>query len=124
MTSPQFNNKMVEILFNLRSSMTRGIKNNFPSFFKGNMSCKLNCQESETIDCQEHILSCKKLISSLSIEQQATLKEVIYLDIFGCTEKQQKIVNLYVRLLEIREEILESLPMGNDIGPSITVTPI
>ena len=88
------------------------------------MSCKLNCQESETIDCQEPILSCKKLISSLSIEQQATLKEVIYLDIFGCTEKQQKIVNLYVRLLEIREEILESLPMGNDIGPSITVTPI
>ena len=104
--------------------MTRGIKNNFPSFFKGNMSCKLNCQDLETIDCQEHILSCKTLISSLGIEHQVTLKEVKYLDVFGCTENLRKIVKLYVRLLEIREEILESLPMGNDIGPSITVTPI
>ena len=104
--------------------MTRGIKNNFPSLFKGNMSCKLNCQDLEIIDCQEHILSCKTLISSLGIEHQVTLKEVKYLDVFGCTEKQRKIVQIYISLLEIRDETLESLPMGIDIGPSITVTPI
>ena len=103
--------------------MTRGIKHNFPSLFKGNMSCKLKCQDSETIDCQEHILSCKTLISSLSREQQVTLKEVLYLDVFGCTEKQRKIVQIYISLLDIREEILEMqcLPVGNITGPATDI---
>ena len=97
---------------------------------QGNTSCKLNCQDSEIIDCQdseiidcqEHILSCRRLISSLSIEQQVTIKEIIYFDIFCCTENQRKFVQIYITLQEIRDETLESLPTGNDIGPSIAVT--
>ena len=102
--------------------MTRGNKNDFPSLFKGNMNCKLNYQDLETIDCQEHILLCKTLIAS--IKQQVILKEVKYSDLFGNTEKQRNVFQIYISLLNTSDETLASLPMGNDIGPSITGTPM
>ena len=123
MTSPLFTNKMVEILFNMRSSMTRGIQNNFPSLCRENMRCKLECPDLDAIDCQEHLLSCKSLISRLSIEQQVPLKDIKYSNIFGSTEEQHKIVEIFSCLLEIRGNLLESQPVGLCIGPSMTVTP-
>ena len=124
MTSPLFTNDMVKLLFNLRSFMTRGLKNNFPSLFRGNLKCKLNCPDLDAIDCQEHLLSCQSLTTRLSSEQQDSLKGLKYSNIFGSTEEQIQIVRIFASLLEIREELLESLPVGPNIGPNIAVAPM
>ena len=56
-TSPTFSNEMVSLLFNMRCSMTRGIKCNFPSMFRGDMKCKLKCDVPEALDSQQHLKS-------------------------------------------------------------------
>ena len=87
-----------------------------------NVVSSLECPDLDAIDCQEHLLSCKSLISRLSIEQQVTLKDIKYSNIFGSTEEQHRIVEIFSCLLEIRDNLLESLPVGLSIGPSMTVT--
>ena len=92
--------------------------------FSGNLKCKLNFPDLDTIDCQEHLLSCQSLTARLSSEQKDKLKGLKYSNIFGSTEEQIQIVWIFARLLEIREELLESLPVGQNIGPNIEVAPV
>ena len=119
MTSPPFSNEMVRLLFNLRCSMTRGVKTNFPSMFRGDMGCKLKCDIPEALDSQQHIKSCPILISKLKGNQHLS---VSYEDIFGSLEEQREAVQVLARILEIRDQLLdESLPVGQNTGPNSTV---
>ena len=46
-----FTNKMASVLLNLRSSMTKTIKSNFSSINRGDMSCKMKCEEPGVVYC-------------------------------------------------------------------------
>ena len=96
----------------------------FSSLFQGNMKCKIDFPDTKAIDCQEHLLSCQRLQPKLCKTQQVILKEVKYADIFGCLEEQKQIVSIFDSLLNMRADILESLPVGTNTGPIIAVTPI
>ena len=119
MTSPLFSNDMVKILVNMRSSMTKDIKNNFSSIYKGNMACRLKCSDPNAIDSQQHLLLCSALTDNITKEQN----HIKYEDIFGSLEQQREAVLLLAKLLEARQEILEgeSLPVGLITGPESAV---
>ena len=119
MTSPLFSNDMVKILMNMRSSMTKDIKNNFSSIFKGNRACRLKCTDPNAIDSQQHLLMCSVLKENITKEQN----HIKYEDIFGNLEQQREAVLLLAKLLEARQEILEgeSLPVGLITGPESAV---
>ena len=57
---PSFSNSDCKLLFALRSHSLRGIKGNFSSINKDNMSCPLLCDQTKPQDDQQHILVCKK----------------------------------------------------------------
>ena len=123
MTSNKFTNQMVNVLFNLQSSMTRNIKANFSSLFKENMLCKLKCKEKD-IDTQQHLLTCSELLKSLTLTEIENTNAVNYNDIFGSLEQQRLVVQALARLLEIRDQLLEEecLPVGLITGPTTAVT--
>ena len=120
MESGIFTNTMVTTLFNMRSSMTRNIKNNFSSMHRGNLGCKL-CQEPDMIDSQPHLLSCVKLKEDLNQEELEAVKSVTYNDIFGSLDKQREVSLILTRIMELREDLLEkwSLPVGDTLDLSL-----
>ena len=124
MTSSIFTNNMVTLLFNLRSSMTKGFRSNFSSIFKGDMRCKLNCKDLEAVDSQNHLLECGELLEKLTPQDLITAEGVEYHDIFGTLELQGKAVLVLARMLELREETLERqrLPVGQNTGPDSAIT--
>ena len=117
----KFSNKMVSVLFSMRSSMTRGIKNNFSSLYVGNKTCPLLECKSQTEDDQPHLLKCFALKTHLSQPEQVQLSNIFYNDIFGPIEKQREAAQILTRLLGIREELLQedSLPVDLSTGPRI-----
>ena len=123
MKSNIFTNRMVEVLFSLRSSMTRNLKSNFSSIFKGNMRCRLNCEDQEANDCQSHLLDCQTILENLSPEEQNGASRLKYNDIFGTLEQQGTIVPVLSRMLEVREELLETqgLPVDRSTGPDTVI---
>ena len=78
MTSPLFNNEEIFLLVALRSHTIRGIKKNFSTWYKPNLSCALGCSEE---DSQSHVLDCKPILEQLTPEQLETTKTVKYTDI-------------------------------------------
>ena len=124
MVSNKFSTSMVKVLFDMRSSMTRNIKNNFPSIFRSNMRCQLNCIDKEAIDSQSHLLNCSVLLQKLSTEEQVNVSKVEYTDIFGTLDQQRSVVLVFTRILELREELLDlqRLPVGNITGPATDLT--
>ena len=116
----KLSNKMVSVLFSMRSSMTRGIRKNFSSMYFGKTTCQLlDCSEE---DDQRHLMTCQALQAYLSQSEKVKLSQIKYDDIFGPIEKQREAAEILTRLLEIREEILQddSLPVDSHIGPRIT----
>ena len=121
MTSPTFTNEKVSLLFNMRCSMTRGVKCNFSSIFRGDLGCKLKCDIPEALDSQEHLNSCPGILSNMKGDHNLSVN---YADIFGSLGEQRQAVEVLARILEIRDQILdESLPVGQNTGPNSTVTP-
>ena len=115
-----FTNTMVKTLFNMRSSMTRNIKNNFSSMHRGNLGCKL-CQEPDMIDSQPHLLCCVKLREHLNSGELEAVNSVTYNDIFGSLVKQREVSLILTRIMELREDLLEkwSLPVGDTLDLSL-----
>ena len=77
----------------------RGIKNNFHTFYN-EIQCEL-CKQSA--DTQEHCMSCPKLFTVLN-ESTSHIK---YDHIYGAVTEQRDIAQLYLRLLQRREELLK-----------------
>ena len=108
LTSPLFSNTETQLLFALRSNCVRGIKANFSSHYKNNLSCALSCGNKTQIDDQQHLLQCIPILLKLSSSDLKTLNNVKITDIYGTVQQQKSAVSIISRLLEIRNIILES----------------
>ena len=121
--SPSFNNKLVSLLFNFRSSMFKGIKNNFTSMNRGDLNCPMLCSENPPLDTQSHILECSTLQRKLNSEEIMAATKSEYTHLYGSVEEQREITLILARFLYILEKVLEerdgSLPVGNT-GPVIS----
>merc|ERR1719319_202445 len=111
-------NSMVELLVAARSSMVRGTRQNFVSS-SARTQCPLLCRDTAR-DTQRHLLECPVLLAALTTKEEEQRDAVSYEDIFGDVEMQLCITPVLMRLLEIREELIErqGLPVGNIAGPS------
>ena len=115
---------MTEILFNMRSCMTKTFKNNFSSLYKENMKCSLKCSDPNALDSQSHLLQCLLIKKQLTEEEKKQTANIYYQDIFGTLEVQRRVTIFMARMLEIREDLLvqSSLPVGSFTGPVSTIT--
>ena len=59
MTSPLLNKEEIVLLVALRSHTIRGMKKNFSTWYKPNLSCALGCSEE---DSQSHVINCKPIL--------------------------------------------------------------
>ena len=91
-------------LIALRSHTIRGIKTNFSSWYKSDLSCPFKCVNSQ--DTQEHLLLCKPLLDDLTQEKRDAALLVNYNDIYGNIYQQIDAVKVFSELLETREELL------------------
>ena len=103
---------MTKVLFNMRSEMTKNFKCNFSSMYKEDLRCRLKCSNPQAVDKQSHLIYCEALKPQLSSEEVLDAQGVEYAQIYRTLEQQENVVLLLSRLLEIREGLLESLPVG------------
>ena len=97
--SARITNKEAEIITALRSKTLRGFKDNFHTYYRNNLTCDL-C-ELHT-DTQEHCMNCPKILEKLG----AIDDHIKYEHIFGTTEEQKKVAQLFTQVLNCREELL------------------
>ena len=118
MSDKNSNNSMMETLVAWRSSMVRGIAQNFASSSQATV-CPLGCRASDT---QQHLLQCPPLLAELTIAEDKIRDFSQYEDIFGEVEGQLRLAPVLRRLLETREDLLQlrDLPVGTYTGPSTT----
>ena len=102
MINPTFKNEEVNMLHALRSRSTN-VKTNFRTKFHNNLLCPL-CQKSE--DSQPHMLDCSELKQRFKTDEVG-LKEIKYEDIFADHTKQKEVTYLYLKLFEIRNQLLD-----------------
>ena len=117
-------NKSKSVLFAIRSSMTRGIRKNFSSMYFGEKTCPIKDCDNPAEDDQQHLLTCSPLQQHIIQPEKNKLIFVKYDNIFGTLEEQRGAAEIFTRLLEIREEILQdnSLPVDSNAGPRIFTT--
>ena len=96
--------------------MTRGIRKNFSSMYRGEVSCVL-CKDST--DDQRHLQACPVLLAKLSSADEEVARGANYDDIFRGVEEQRNICLILEKLLMIREGLLESLPVDFVAGHTI-----
>ena len=107
LSSPLFNRSSRNLLLALRTRTVRGIKSDFPGIYRDKI-CPVGCGENDTI---QNILTCKVLQQHHS-SHGLTINKVIYEDIFSeDVHKQKQVTELFENLLEIRNNILSSLPV-------------
>ena len=105
LNNPNLTNIEVSQLIALRSHTLRGVKTNFSSWYKSDLSCPFKCVNSQ--DTQEHILLCKPLLDDLPQEKRDAALLLNYNDIYGNTNQQIDAVKVFSGLLESREELLQ-----------------
>ena len=111
-------NSMVETLVAWRSSMVRGIAQNFAPSSQAT-ACPLGCRAS---DSQQHLLQCPPLLARLTAAEGEVRNSAEYDDIYRDVERQRRLSPVLQRLLEVREDLLQpqDLPVGSHTGPSAT----
>jgi hypothetical protein len=110
LTSHMLSNKEVAMLVALRSQTVKNIKNNFHTWYKSDRKCDLCKNEDDT---QEHCMKCPEI--QKVIGQQDHIK---YEHINGSPAQQKAVANLFLHLLETRDDLLRSLPGAcNNTGP-------
>ena len=110
--SPLFTKNSRSLLLALRTRTVRGIKSDFPGIYRDKL-CPVGCGENDTI---QNILTCKVLQQHHS-SHDVTSSKVKYEDIFSeDVKKQKQVTQLFENLLEIRNNILSSLPVTST-GP-------
>ena len=96
----------VEILSKLRSRNI-DVKSNYKTKFTKNNVENLECSIVGCFDIedQQHLLKCKPILQRF--HKMQNFKNVSYEDIFSNVQKQKKITDLYINLLDTRKKILE-----------------
>ena len=121
--SPIFSNEDVEVLSNMRSHTTRGIRDNFKQMYLNNQNCPLECWppgDTPARDTQEHLLVCSKL----KLKHQTVANEDInYEDIYKDVSKQKAVVTVMKELLDQRNYLLQLDPTSGDEAEHWTLAP-
>ena len=121
---PDFSKIDCDLLMALRSHSVKGIKANFSSINKEDMSCPLQCEVPGPEDNQIHLLSCQAIISRLDRGQIEKAKDIKYSDIYGDILGQKAAVRHLSILLDIRRTVLEDLQTtASTSGPSLDTAP-
>ena len=107
LTNYRFSNDEASLLLALRTRTVRGVKGNFPSMYREDKACPLQCQEPEAEDSQEHIQLCPVLLANLSRQDEDTAWRVTYCNIYGTVEEQKESVSIFSVLLDTRERLLK-----------------
>ena len=110
--SPMFNKNSRCLLLALRTRTLRGIRSDFPGLYK-DRTCPLGCGEQDTIP---NILTCS-VLNQYHKSNIVTHGNIKYADIFSNDiQKQREVTELYENLLEIRNRLVNSLPVART-GP-------
>ena len=120
MTSPLFSNEEVSNLADLRSHSTRGIRKNFSSWYKPNLTCPLGCPEE---DNQSHLYQCGPLQAEQSSEQIEAIRNTRYEDIYGSLEEQKSAIKIISWLLDTRRRLLEAVTPVSGFSLNAAPTP-
>ena len=96
-----FSIEEASILFNMRASTLNGFKMCFPSVYRNDKQCKLQCLDEDTI---EHTFTCHKL------KHQDKNPSVHFSAIFASVNHQKNAVSKFIKLLTIRSALLEAGP--------------
>ena len=100
------------MLLSLRTRTVRGIRNDFRGMYQ-DVLCPLGCGDTDTLS---NILTCQLLKTNMTSSNIAT-DTIQYSDVFSTdVVKQKQVTEAYSQLLEIREKLLNSLPVANT-GP-------
>ena len=119
MSDVNSSNSMVATLVAWRSSMVRGIGQNFAPSSRVTV-CPMGCRAPDT---QQHLLQCPPLLARLTAAEGEVRNLSQYNDLFGEVERQLRLAPVLQRLLDIREDLqLQELPVGTNTGPSATCT--
>ena len=92
------NNRLNQLLFNLRCQTVRNVKNYFSKQFKNNLGCYFNCLAE--IESQQNIL-CKRLKQEISTKQKDQLSKVSYKYLFGNVNEQLEVGKVFQMLFKI-----------------------
>ena len=120
MISPLFSSEEVELLAALRSHPIRGIKNNFSSWYRPNLTCPLGCLVE---DDQPHLRFCGPLLAGLSEEQKEAINNTEYKDIYGSLDQQKAAITVFSWLLNARDQLLEAATPGSGATLDAAPTP-
>ena len=120
--SPEFSKEDCNLLMALRYHSIPGIKANFSSVNKNDISCPLLCNDLNQDDSQTHLMSCQSVLSRLDTKYFQQVKETKYSDIHGDLVSQKAAVRHLAILLEIRRKIIEELHSTTS-GPSLDTAP-
>ena len=114
-----------QILTALRSHSLQGIKANFSSVHKNDMSCPLKCECSTHEDNQIHLMSCKSIFARLDRKYIEQTQNIKYTDIYGEPHSQREAARHLSTILDVRRNILEELrtSTASTSGPSLDTTP-
>jgi hypothetical protein len=120
LTSPNFNNEMSSLLYNLRCKSVNSFRDNFHTMYGKAPVCRLFYSFH---DSQEHALSCKVIIANLTQPERAMLNETKYVHLFGNVGAQEKVTRIFQIIISLREKLLSSthtqgLPGLDNSGPS------
>ena len=96
----------------LRTQTVRGIRSDFGNLYSDKM-CPLQCGDVDTL---QNILTCKVLLQHHSTKD-ITSRNIRYEDVYKTDIMTQKqVTELYKQLIEVRSEILQSVPV-TETGP-------
>jgi hypothetical protein len=98
-----------KFLFILRSKMLK-LKANFSSMYGNNLVCSL-CTEVGTVESESHLLNCSVLMENTAVAEE--MKQVKYEDVFSDTKRQQKVVKVFLKIMNIFEK-LKTQKQNND----------
>ena len=95
--SSSFSIEEASTLFNMRASTINGFKMCFPSLYRNDKQCRLQCQEEDTI---EHTFYCHK------IKHHEELSPVNFNAIYANVKDRKQAVSKFIKLQSIRSAIL------------------
>ena len=103
--SPLFDSESAQTLLALRTRTVKGIRHDFSGMYS-DLTCPLGCGDEDTLP---NVLTCNVIKDKHETDSVAT-SFVEYSDIYSSDiVKQKQVTEMYTQLLQIREDILDSV---------------
>ena len=78
------------------------LKANFSSMYGNNLECSI-CKEVGTLESESHLLNCSVLREKTGVADE--MKQVKYEDVFSDVKKQQKVVRVFLKIMNTFEKL-------------------